>query len=444
MPARIGALLLGIAGTLAGLLLIGVGLLNAIAGQRTPTQFMLVATTLPLGVLLLELGLAAAWLTRQVGRGQAGRPATLPPWWLIALIFILVVGAGAGALALDQWWLFLPFATLAIFAPIVGAGRLGLPYDGERPGWARLLPAFAWGALVTPLLAIVVQGLAAVGAIGAALLGLALGNQRTLEILAAMLRGLQGRTLTTAQTEALARLVAGQPIVLLLGAFVLVFVGPVSEELLKFGGAFLFGRTRADRPARDSTLTVFLLGLAAGLGFAATENIFYATQGGATGWPGAIVVRAITPLMHGTASALFALGWARQRRAPQGWSLLHGAMLAIGLHAAWNLCAGLLIVAALFVGAGGMAAAAAALLLLLALAGMGGLLLASVATLLRLRRTLAAESLTPADPEPLPGDRRPTSPPNPPATIPESAWNPPLAVPGLLPFTPPPYPSAND
>jgi RsiW-degrading membrane proteinase PrsW (M82 family) len=392
MFARIVALLLGIVGTVLGLLLIGVGLFGAIGGDKTPEAFLTSVSAASSGVLLLELGLAAAWLGWQASRGGAAGPVALPPWWASALAFAVAVVAGWGALKLGWWWLFLPFATLAVFAPVAMTGRFGLPAGGARPSVARLLPAFAWGAIVTPLLAIVVELIAAVMAIVAAVVGFMLRGQPYLDIVTDTWRHLQGRTLTDVQTEALLRLAVRQPIVLVVGAFVLVFAGPVTEELSKFGATLLFSRTRPDRPGRDSTLTVFLIGLAAGLGFAVTENIFYAAQAGAGGWTALILTRAVTPLMHGTASALFALGWAQQRRAPQSWSLLRGALLALGLHMAWNLCGGLLLVAALFTSTRGTAAGVAVLLILMSLATLAGLGVASLATLLRLRRTLAEEA----------------------------------------------------
>jgi hypothetical protein len=105
--------------------------------------------------------------------------------------------------------------------------------------------------------------------------------------------------------------------------------------------------------------------------------------------------RAVTPLMHGTATALFGLGWARQAQRPRGWALLWGALAALGLHAAWNLCAGLVIVAGFFATGSGGSPALAGLLLLLSLGVLGGLLLLSVGTLLRQRRALAIPA-TPA------------------------------------------------
>jgi RsiW-degrading membrane proteinase PrsW (M82 family) len=392
MFARIVTLLFGLLGTLLGLLLIGFGLFGAIGGGRTAEQFIGSASSFPLGVLLLELGLASAWFAWLRARGMTTRSLTLPPWWACAAAFLIAVLLGWGALRLGWWWAFLPVATVATFAPIVATGRLGLPWGDGRPSWGRILPAFAWGALVTPLVAITLQLIGAIGAFGAAVLGYSLGDQRSLDTLLNIVRHLQGRTLTDGQTAALTQIVVKQPIVLLVGAFILVFIGPVTEELGKFGAVLLFSRTRADRLERDSTLTIFLIGLASGLGFAATENIFYAAQSGSGGWTGLIFTRAVTPIMHGTASALFALGWAQQRRNPQGWGLLRGAALSLGLHSVWNLCAGMLIVSLLFVSSGGATAGLAVLLTVLVFATLAALAIGSIMTLLRLRRTLTAET----------------------------------------------------
>jgi hypothetical protein len=234
-----------------------------------------------------------------------------------------------------------------------------------------------------------------------------------------MLSRLQGRTLSDAQTQALLQLVVRQPLVLLGGAFVVVFAGPVLEELSKFLGVALFSRVRGGGPFdRSAVLTITLMGLASGLGFATIENIFYTAAAGPQGWTLLTLARgASTPLLHGTASTLFALGWARQLRDPGGWWLLEGAVSAMGLHTAWNLCSGLLVVVGvLAVGAqpgpaqavGGLASAVLfGLLVLFALGALAGLV--------RIGRILGREALAdaapaaspPAPPAVLPGDARP-------------------------------------
>jgi hypothetical protein len=393
---RFGIILLGLILTLGGLALAGLGLLGAFGDGLTEERFLAGTAAIPFGVMLFEVGLATIWLTIRAMRGGPSRPVALPPWWASALIFGAAVGGGWLALRYDLWWLFFPLATVAVFAPIAAAGRLGLPSSAARPGWGRLLAAFCWGALVTPALAIAVQILAVIGAVGAAVFGVYLSGQGNLQlIIDTWTYYLQGRTLDDAQSVELLQFVLRQPLVLAVGGAILVLAAPISEELFKFVAAPLFGRTRTQPggPPVDSTLTIFLIGLASGLGFAATENIFYVAQAGEQGWLTMALVRSATPIMHGAATAIFALGWARQFQRPQGRALLWGALGSFSLHGFWNLCAGLVLVAGLFATAQGAVPALAGLLLVIALGALGGLLILSIVVLLRQRRTLANEAI---------------------------------------------------
>ena len=84
------------------------------------------------------------------------------------------------------------------------AGRLGLPSSGVRPPWAPLLAAFAWGALITPVLAIIAQVAAAIGVIAAVYFGFSLGGQANIDLLTDTWRYyLQGRNLDEEQVAAL-------------------------------------------------------------------------------------------------------------------------------------------------------------------------------------------------------------------------------------------------
>ncbi len=398
MATRIIALILGILAALGGLATAALGAVGAIASDREADRFTLGASLIPSGVLVLAIGAALAWLAARAMQGQESRPVALPPWWASLALVGVALGAGWAALWADLWWLFFPLATVAVLAPIAAVGALALPRRAPRPSWRRIVPAFAWGALVTPILAIALEVLAVLGAVIAAGLGLALAGQDALDTLARTVERLQGRALTEAQTQALLQVLLRQPLVLALGVFTLSFVAPVAEEFGKFGAVLLFarGRPRAGAPAGgartpDSALTVFLIGLASGLGFAAIENVFYATQSGAEGWAGAAALRAATPVMHGTASALFALGWARQGRDPRGWGLVRGALAATALHGAWNFLAGAVAVVALLApGGGGISPAA---LLTVPIVGVLVLLgLFSARTLFRLGRALGREA----------------------------------------------------
>ena len=104
-------------------------------------------------------------------------------------------------------------------------------------------------------------------------------------------------------------------------AIVLVFVAPLTEELLKFLGSGLTGANYASAAG-------------AGIGFAATENGLYFLV--AWGEPltylvALIAVRAATdPLLHATATTLTTLSWHGR-----SWGLPAG----VALHVLWNAIA---------------------------------------------------------------------------------------------------------
>ena len=403
--ARIVSIILGLAAVALGVATVGGAAWLLVAGASTlrdteEGRFLVGTALIPSGLLLLAIGGAALWLAARAGPGRAARAVALPPWWLSAIVFGALVAAGWALLRAGQWWLFYPVAALAAFAPAAATGSLPLTRaapPAPRPSWRRILSAFAWGALVTPVVAITIECLLALGALAAVIAGIASGGPATTETLRRTIELLQGQTLTPAQSQALMRALletARQPAILLWLGFVVVFAGPVTEELCKFLAVVLFGRARAGgRARRDSVLTIVLIGLASGLGFATLENIFYAAQAGPSGWAALTLFRGATPLIHGTASALFALGWARQLRNPRGWALAGGAAGAMALHAAWNLCAVGLVAAGALESSGADAARGLAAVALIVVFGLLALLaLLRVALLVWLGRTLGREA----------------------------------------------------
>jgi hypothetical protein len=165
-----------------------------------------------------------------------------------------------------------------------------------------------------------------------------------------------------------------EPLAILLVACValllFVFIVPLLEELLKATGpAILIGR-RMRANALPSKSQVVLWGLAAGAGYAFTENMFN-TQGALTSasgvtnsWATAMVLRSGTTLMHMIATGTVAVAWYQlivNKKTTRWLVLLAAAMTA---HAVWNSAAVLL----------GAASASAANALLNALL-LGGVLL---------------------------------------------------------------------
>jgi hypothetical protein len=111
----------------------------------------------------------------------------------------------------------------------------------------------------------------------------------------------------------------------------LTVVAPLVEETVKPLVTLPLVR-HLERP-RDA----LLLGAAAGAGFAALENVLYATAGLPI-WMGILAVRALGAAVHPLGTGLVTLGWhgllRRQPDAGRRW--LGGYGLAIGMHALWN------------------------------------------------------------------------------------------------------------
>jgi RsiW-degrading membrane proteinase PrsW (M82 family) len=115
-----------------------------------------------------------------------------------------------------------------------------------------------------------------------------------------------------------------------------VIIAPLVEELTKALGVFRRRRSIAD--IEDG----IVFGAAAGLGFAATENLLYESSAyfadGAEAFIATTIVRSLaSALLHATASSLVGLGIARSVRQRKSWIPYYfGAAL---IHGLFNLAA---------------------------------------------------------------------------------------------------------
>lgn len=107
-------------------------------------------------------------------------------------------------------------------------------------------------------------------------------------------------------------------------------VAPLTEEAGKALGAAL------SRPA--TRRQAFMAGAAAGVGFAAVENLLYVGFGAAFGgsWPVIALGRLLGVAVHPLASGLVMLGWWEWRNDRKVMSLLRGYLAGVGVHALWN------------------------------------------------------------------------------------------------------------
>ena len=276
--------------------------------------------SLTLGLLTLGAGLAAYIHSTRSLQNKPSKPLQflLNPWLLFAIfLFLLILGSIFG-LAHNSIALFFPpiFVACAILPPLWAVTWM-IPH-GQAPSltWRRGLLSFAGGATVSVFIAIVLEILLPV-----IVLSLVFNLADTLQDqVSDLFRALSNREVADALTNP---------------SFIYIFVqialiAPLAEELAKPLITLPLLRNMNKQEA-------FWLGALAGAGFAALENIIYAT-GGFSIWAGILLVRALGGALHPLGSGLMAQGWhgvlRGEKDAGKNWWKRFG--IAVAVHAAWN------------------------------------------------------------------------------------------------------------
>jgi len=243
---------------------------------------------------LMAVGLACGGTMLFQGASALGekpsRRLHLPPLWGMVGGFVLALATGLGlwqmegiAPLLSPWFV----VTAAALPPLAAAVWA---VDG-RPGWLtwrRAGVAFSAGATISVLLAILLEILVPYTILWL-LLDLGEPVLDALEGLGDLLAGGEvARALTSPG--------------FLVALFALALVAPLAEEFAK--PLVVLPLLKGIESQRD----VFLLGAAAGAGFAAMENIMYALAGGRY-WGGILTLRALGAAVHPLGAGLTALAW---------------------------------------------------------------------------------------------------------------------------------------
>jgi RsiW-degrading membrane proteinase PrsW (M82 family) len=274
-------------------------------------------------VALMAVGLVCGGtMFLQSERALKGKPSKrlrLPPLWGVIGGFVLVLATGLGLAQIKGVgpllapWFIVAAAALPPLAAVVWAVE-------NRPGWLtwrRMGVAFSAGATVSVLLAILLEILVPFTIVW---LLLDLGEP-VLDAFEGLVELLAGGEVARALTS------SG----FLLALFQLALVAPLIEEFVK--PLVVLPLLRGLESRREA----FLLGAAAGAGFAALENVLYALFGGRY-WGGILTVRALGAAVHPLGAGLIALAWHtilnRRPGASRGW--IGGFGLAVGQHALWN------------------------------------------------------------------------------------------------------------
>lgn len=119
------------------------------------------------------------------------------------------------------------------------------------------------------------------------------------------------------------------PPILLTGLTLFVIVAPLCEELFKVVGVLLMSYQR------PTAGRIFIWGLAAGAGFALTENLFNTVLGVET-WGFVMLLRIGATAMHCLGSGLIALGWQHLQAERRPGRLIGAYGLSVIIHALWN------------------------------------------------------------------------------------------------------------
>jgi RsiW-degrading membrane proteinase PrsW (M82 family) len=257
------------------------------------------------GVFILLIGLGLSITRNEIGSGLFFPPvllavALLPPLWAVA-------------------WMIPRAPVSEVKNPTEDSSAVDQIQDSTTQpslSWRRGLLSFAGGATVSVIIAIVLEILLPV-----IILSLVFNFADTVtENLRVLFQALSGTDVAEALTNP---------------EFIFVFVqiaiiAPLAEEIAKPLVVLPILRNIGKQEA-------FWLGALAGAGFAALENVIYATAGFYI-WAGIIAVRALGGALHPLGSGLVAQGW---------WDVLHGKKnsgrnwlkkfgIAVAVHAAWN------------------------------------------------------------------------------------------------------------
>lgn len=288
--------------------------------------------SLALALLTLGAGGVAFLHANRSLQNKPSKSLRFPVPILLPGIFILLIGLGLAITVFDAGTgLFLPPIVIACaILPPLWAVAWMIPQAGESPtgdklegnaalpslSWRRGLLSFAGGATVSVFIALVLEIL-----LPLIILSLVFNLADSLsgsirDLLSALSNAEIGRALTDPGFIFLFVQVA--------------FIAPLAEEIAKPLVTLPLLRDLNKQEA-------FWVGAMAGAGFAALENVIYATAG-FTLWAGILTVRALGSAYHPLGSGLVAQGWRDVLRGEKdsGKNWLRRFGIAVAGHAAWN------------------------------------------------------------------------------------------------------------
>lgn len=274
-------------------------------------------------MMLLTLGVGLVLYLQAEGsvKKKPSRPLHLPPAILFVVVFAFLLMIGISISGPRTPGLFVPpiLLGMAVLPSLWAVSWFTPQTDSDSTAgltWRRGLVAFCGGATLSVLLALVLEILIPLTVL--ALLFTPIAS--TFGHLSDFFTREEGTSLAKALTDP---------------TFVYVFIqiaviAPLVEELVKPLVTLPLLRQLNRQQA-------FWVGALAGAGFAAVENVIYASSGLSI-WVGILAVRAIGGALHPLGSGLVTLGWRDtlqgEPNAPEKWFKQYG--FAVLVHAIWN------------------------------------------------------------------------------------------------------------
>jgi RsiW-degrading membrane proteinase PrsW (M82 family) len=287
--------------------------------------------SLTIALLTLGAGGAAFFHANRSLQNKPSKPMRFPnPPALFIGIFLVLIAVGMLVNENGTGIIIAPILVICAILPPLWAAAWMIPRRQKSSeaeniqgnmvqpslSWRRGLLSFAGGATVSVFIAIVLEILLPV-----IVLSLVFNLADTVtESIRALLRQLMSRDIADA---------------LMNRGFIYLFlqlavIAPLAEEIAKP----LVTLPLLKKLGRQEA---FWVGAMAGVGFAALENIIYATSGFAI-WSGILLVRALGGALHPLGSGLVAQGWRDvlrgEKDAGTNWWKRFG--MAVAVHAAWN------------------------------------------------------------------------------------------------------------
>ena len=287
--------------------------------------------SLTFALLTLGVGTVAFLHANRSLQNKPSKRLQLPFPLLLVAIFIFLLGLGSVILVFDvaAELLFPPILIVCAALPPIWAvawmipqtrdpSEVNVEVETEQPSlsWRRGLLSFAGGATVSVFIAIALEILLPV-----VILTLVFNFADTVSSsVRVILRALSSADVAQALTDP---------------GFIFIFlqialIAPLAEEIAKPLVTLPLLRNLNKQEA-------FWVGAMAGVGFAALENIIYASAG-LTIWAGILLVRALGSALHPLGSGLVAQGWRDvlrgEKDAGKNWLRRYG--IAVAVHAAWN------------------------------------------------------------------------------------------------------------